>query len=86
MVTEADKQDCGVCHKLLNEMAEVKLELAMLFALMDRSELTKKDLCKKSVSTTTLMKYASTQTIDNSAEDMADPLQSKPCSNASLYD
>ena len=86
LITEEDKQDCGACHKLSNEMAEVKLELAMLFALVDRSELTKRDLCKNSASTTTLMKCASTQTTDNSAEDMADPLQSKTCSNAPFYD
>ena len=62
MIAEEDKQGCGDCHKLLIEIAEVKLELAMLFALIDRSELTKKDFCKNSVSTTTLMKCATVLT------------------------
>ena len=66
-------------------MAEVKLELAMLSALVDRPELNKKDLCKNSMSKTTLMKCASTQTTDYSADEMADPIQPKPCSSAPFY-
>ena len=85
MITEEDKRGCGDCYKLSIEMAEVKLELAMLFALVDRSELNKKDLCKNSVSTTTLMNCASTQTTEYSADEMADPTQSKPCSSAPFY-
>ena len=85
LITEEDKRGCGDCYKLSIEMAEVKLELAMLFALVDRSELNKKDLCKNSVSTTTLMKCASTQTTEYSADEMADPTQSKPCSSAPFY-
>ena len=86
LIAVEDKQDCGACHELSIEMAEVKLELAMLFALVDRSELTKKDLCKNSVSTSTITKCASTQTTDNTVENMADPLQSKTYSNAPFYD
>jgi len=85
LITEEDKRGCGDCYKLSIEMAEVKLELAMLSALMDKPELNKKDLRKNSVSTTTLMKCASTQTTDYSADGMADPIQPKPCSSAPFY-
>ena len=57
----------------------------MLSALVDRPELNKKDLCKNSMSTTTQMKCAGTQTIDCSADEMADPIQPKPCSSAPFY-
>ena len=40
-ITEEDKRGFGDCYKLSIEMAEVKLELAMLSALVDRSELNK---------------------------------------------
>ena len=64
---------------------KVKLELAMLSALVDRPELNKKDLCKNSVSTTTLMKCARTKTTDYSADEMADSMQPKPCSSPPFY-
>ena len=75
LITEEVIRGCGDCNKFSIEMAEVKLELAMLFALVDRSELN----------TTTLMKCASTQTTEYSADEMADPAQSKPCSSAPFY-
>ena len=87
-VIEEDKPGCGDCYKLSIEMAEVKLELAMLSALVGRFEVNRNDLGKNltSMSPTVNMKCVSTQTIQHSDDMVPELSQSKKSiSSAPFY-
>lgn len=71
--TEEFKAGCGDCYKLTLEMAEVKLEVAMLSALVNKLEMDKRNPYKKSAIVS--LNHASTQTSVSSVDKMADQTQ-----------
>ena len=85
---EEDKPGCGDCYKLSIEMAEVKLELATLSALVGRFEVNGNDLGKNltPMSSTATVKCVSTQTSQHSDDRVPELRQSKKSiSSAPFY-
>ena len=88
LVIEEDKPGCGDCYKLSIEIAEVKLELAMLSALVGRFEVNGYDLGKNltPMSSTATVKCVGTQTIQHSDDRVPELRQSKKSiSSAPFY-